>query len=451
MAMSCRLASSASCSSTRSADPVSERPYFSIGEVLGLLLEEFPDVSISKIRFLENQGLIDPERTPSGYRKFYDRDLDRLRYILREQKEHYLPLKVIKERLEGTDGTPAATPRPLPTGASWALLGNAALPEDEPVMPSAADLARAERALIERADRAAERAQATATLSAGVSAISDDTMEPRTGPGLVDQTGEARIGVGAAEGWRSDLTSSSTPGDPTGPIDTRAGSTESSPPPGAGSNQSPHDISGAEATAPSGLAHDPASAAAPTTAAVTAAVTAPTEAPIPVATAHVARPPAPSVTASTVARSAAVVASASGPAEPVPTIEAGEVSIELSSTDLCSRAGITPQQLTQLRDYGLLEPTMVGGEAIFGLEALRTASAAGKLAGHGLEARHLRTWKVSAEREATLFEQMIQPFVRQRNPTSRRQAAELAGELSRAGGELRAALMRQALRQYLDG
>ncbi|MEO6159031.1 MAG: MerR family transcriptional regulator, partial [Ilumatobacteraceae bacterium] len=79
---------------------VSDRSYLSIGEVLGLLLEEFPDVTISKIRFLESQGLIDPERTPSGYRKFYDGDVDRLRMILREQRENFLPLKVIRDRLE---------------------------------------------------------------------------------------------------------------------------------------------------------------------------------------------------------------------------------------------------------------------------------------------------------------------------------------------------------------
>jgi DNA-binding transcriptional MerR regulator len=58
---------------------MSDRPYLSIGEVLGLLLEEFSDVTISKIRFLEAQGLIDPERTSSGYRKFYDNDVERLR------------------------------------------------------------------------------------------------------------------------------------------------------------------------------------------------------------------------------------------------------------------------------------------------------------------------------------------------------------------------------------
>src|SRR3981081_3875883 len=78
---------------------MSERSHLSIGEVLSLLREEFPDVTISKIRFLESQGLIDPERTPSGYRKFYSADVSRLRWILHQQKENFLPLKVIKERL----------------------------------------------------------------------------------------------------------------------------------------------------------------------------------------------------------------------------------------------------------------------------------------------------------------------------------------------------------------
>ena len=71
----------------------------SIGEVLTLLQEEFPDVTVSKIRFLESQGLIAPERTPSGYRKFFEDDVERLRWILRQQKDNYLPLKVIKNRL----------------------------------------------------------------------------------------------------------------------------------------------------------------------------------------------------------------------------------------------------------------------------------------------------------------------------------------------------------------
>ena len=76
------------------------QPHHSIGEVLSLLQAEFSDVTISKIRFLESQGLIAPERTPSGYRKFYAVDIARLRWILTQQRDNFLPLKVIKKRLE---------------------------------------------------------------------------------------------------------------------------------------------------------------------------------------------------------------------------------------------------------------------------------------------------------------------------------------------------------------
>lgn len=76
------------------------RNYQSIGEVLVTIKTEFPDITISKIRFLESEGLIEPERTPSGYRKFYEKDVERLRAILRMQRDEYLPLKVIKERLQ---------------------------------------------------------------------------------------------------------------------------------------------------------------------------------------------------------------------------------------------------------------------------------------------------------------------------------------------------------------
>ncbi|MDQ3293025.1 MAG: MerR family transcriptional regulator, partial [Actinomycetota bacterium] len=79
--------------------PPTSRPHLSIGEVLSLLQQEFPDITISKIRFLESQGLLDPERTPSGYRKFYEPDIVRLRWILSQQRDHFLPLKVIKDRL----------------------------------------------------------------------------------------------------------------------------------------------------------------------------------------------------------------------------------------------------------------------------------------------------------------------------------------------------------------
>jgi DNA-binding transcriptional MerR regulator len=81
-----------------SAEPA--RAYFGIGEVIAQLRAEFPDISVSKIRFLEAEGLIQPARSPSGYRKFGPVDMDRLRYILTAQRDRYLPLRVIKDQLD---------------------------------------------------------------------------------------------------------------------------------------------------------------------------------------------------------------------------------------------------------------------------------------------------------------------------------------------------------------
>ena len=118
---------------------VTERPYLSIGEVLGLLLEEFPDVTISKIRFLESQGLIEPERTSSGYRKFYDADIERLRVILREQRENFLPLRVIRDRLEtgeiddsGGIPSPVVSVNGQPRGIRNVVVADDELDDDDP-------------------------------------------------------------------------------------------------------------------------------------------------------------------------------------------------------------------------------------------------------------------------------------------------------------------------------
>lgn len=85
-----------------------------IGEVLSNLRQDFPDVSISKIRFLEERGLVDPQRTPSGYRKFTPEDVERLRFVLSRQRDHYLPLRVIRDYLDALDQ--GLDPAPLPGG-----------------------------------------------------------------------------------------------------------------------------------------------------------------------------------------------------------------------------------------------------------------------------------------------------------------------------------------------
>jgi DNA-binding transcriptional MerR regulator len=88
------------------------RAYIGIGDVLDLLRPEFPDVTISKIRFLEKEGLIQPARSPSQYRKYTTADVDRLRYILTAQRDQYLPLRVIKDQLDGRDEDAPSTGQP---------------------------------------------------------------------------------------------------------------------------------------------------------------------------------------------------------------------------------------------------------------------------------------------------------------------------------------------------
>jgi DNA-binding transcriptional MerR regulator len=90
-------------------------PRLTIGEVLAVLRDDFPDVTISKIRYLESEDLVHPQRTPSGYRKFSGADVARLRYVLAAQRDHYLPLRVIKEHLDALDRG-----EPLPAGATGA-------------------------------------------------------------------------------------------------------------------------------------------------------------------------------------------------------------------------------------------------------------------------------------------------------------------------------------------
>jgi len=111
---------------TVSPDPKVPRPQVprnqvrSIGQVLAALKGDFPDVSISKIRFLETEGLVTPERAPSGYRRYVESDIERLRYVLTVQRDHYLPLKVIREHLTMIDRgeVPPGRAGLLPPGAT---------------------------------------------------------------------------------------------------------------------------------------------------------------------------------------------------------------------------------------------------------------------------------------------------------------------------------------------
>jgi DNA-binding transcriptional MerR regulator len=115
-----------------------------IGEVLDRLRPDFPGITIPKIRFLEDKGLIKPERTPAGYRKFSPDDVERLRYVLRMQRDHYLPLKVIGEHLDAID----RGLEPPPIDAVVPTVPRVALAPDG--LPSAESFARRDNVRLSR-------------------------------------------------------------------------------------------------------------------------------------------------------------------------------------------------------------------------------------------------------------------------------------------------------------
>jgi DNA-binding transcriptional MerR regulator len=137
---------------------VPSRAFLSIGEVLGQLRPDFADITISKIRFLEAEGLVEPERTSSGYRKFSREDVARLRYVLSAQRDHYLPLRVIKEHLDAIDrgleppemnGTGPKVPR--------ALVAAEGLPGPDSFLPDVSEVRLSKRELLDAAGLEPER------------------------------------------------------------------------------------------------------------------------------------------------------------------------------------------------------------------------------------------------------------------------------------------------------
>jgi DNA-binding transcriptional MerR regulator len=108
--------------------PRARQQLLSIGAVLAQLQPEFPEISISKIRFLEAERLVEPQRTPSGYRKFSPEDVERLAYVLRMQRDHYLPLRVIRDHLAAMDRgeAPPALPAAGAPEEEQPLLGESA-------------------------------------------------------------------------------------------------------------------------------------------------------------------------------------------------------------------------------------------------------------------------------------------------------------------------------------
>ena len=130
----------------------------------------------------------------------------------------------------------------------------------------------------------------------------------------------------------------------------------------------------------------------------------------------------------------------------------GETEATLTRTELAQAAGISDDELAQLEEYGLVIPNHTSRDRVlFDEDALAIARVASNFMRHGIEARHLRMYRAFAEREAGLFEQVLLPYRRQRNPEAQARTQETLGELSGLGRQLRTALLRQAVRRSLMG
>ncbi len=269
----------------------------SIGEVLAVLKPEFPDITVSKIRFLEGAGLIRPDRSASGYRKFSEDDVARLRFVLRAQRDQYLPLRVIRQRLADLESV----------GELHAVGGLPAHPGD-----------------VSGADEAG-------------SAMAPPPAHADEGPAAPPRRAPAaeRPGPGPA----------------------RAGLLSNAPPSDA----------------------------------------------------------------------------------------------QFSRDELCRAAGTTADQLAEMEAFGLIAArgstergSWYGGDDLVLLRLARD------LADYGLEARHLRMYKIFAEREAALFEQVVAPLVRQRNPEARARAREMLDSLADLGSRMRDVALRTAVGTFAD-
>lgn len=380
------------------------RSYLSIGDVLTLLRQEFPDVTISKIRFLESQGLVDPERTPSGYRKFYQHDVDRLRWILQQQRENFLPLKVIKDRLEddaSTTESPQATVGSTSERSERSERSEPVLvgPHVRPQITTTNDESSI-AGLRVRDEAALPGIDAPASVS--TSTAFADGREQRVG---------ALAGRSPAEAPTSVVTAA---------------------PPGTGDHVA-------------GMAKEQAAPSIPLSA---------REAPVPApaATGSESSGPADSSSAASSgarSRSRSSRAATSGTGGRGPRSggrrRGSGGSGGLSADDLAASSGLPVEVVEELASYGLLAPTVVAGFATFDEADLAITKLAAQLAPFGIEPRHLRLYKNAADREAGFVEQVVLPLLRQRNPDARARAEGTAEELVSLGQELRSSLLQRAL------
>lgn len=329
-------------------------PHLPIGDVLEALQAEFPDLTVTKIRFLESQGLIDPERTPSGYRKFFAEDVGRLRWILVQERDHGRTLQEIKDRLDEIG----------PAGE---------LPDDpSPVVAAEATVVVVEETVVEET-------------------VAEETVAEET----VEVAG-AGAGSGATPPGTPAREAPTRPAAPARPRAARPTPPSQLPPPGAVPVMPPD---------------------APT--------------------------PEEAVQTMSARRRQRELTLPFTVDEPGPDGEGPE---SYDRVALATAGGATEAVLDELERFGIIAPFYDDGiQSFYDRDALVCVRAAVRMQAHGIEPRHLKMYVHFVEREGALFQQVLAPFLRQRNPVSRGKVEATLNELVGEARALRGALLRRVV------
>ena len=432
-------------------DSVGEDEFFGIGEVLEILLPEFDDLSISKIRFLEAQGLIEPQRTYSGFRKFYKKDIERLKWILEQQRDHFLPLKVIKQKLKDIELSQEPTP----------LAKIAELKKTSRKHKSKTSNNATSRLPLKPADFL-EQSEIEQALSSIYNDLTGNaiTSVDNDKASIID--GDTHDDIKIVEFDESEETISQLTylNRATSHIDQI---------PTATYDSQEHVISDSELLEAQQSSDNLVTYV------------------LPNVSTDIRGNPLPEIQHNTnslqndrsnpvyTGDSSAGISSAGDPnLDNRSTVKNVSTSLSESSSDSNYylseevEAGSTysstseieefalslnckSEMVQEMIDLGFIEPDNIAGVSTFGRDCYEIAKTILTYQKHGFELRHLKILLNAAERESGLYLQVLRPILRRRNPNSKYEARELGQILMRAGAKLHQELLRRELRKELKG
>lgn len=419
--------------------------HWSLSQVVTLLQHEFPEVTISKIRFMESQGLISPERSQSGYRHFYQGDYERLHWILVQQRDSYLPLRVIRDRLNSGERLPAvAAPdvvfeEPAYGTDDMELNLTDDVPElyREPEIPAAQPQhqprklkeldpqystgrsepqhshsqpqhSQSQYSQPQSSQPQSSQPQSSARPNSRIQGITGQDSDP--GPQVRKRVTEGqplRQALQArprAKNERIDWASELDDG------------------PGSPNENQPKDSQQrgpAEPEKPSDVSKGAVSAAQPLYRRLT-----PVEG---------------------TQASLGLDVPESGPA-PVDPPRLPGMNTSMRADELARSAGVDPTFISDLTRFGIIESTTESGSSQYSNDTLEIVRLASEFSEFGLEPRHMRTVLLSAEREVELYAQTVGAGLRAGNAESRRQAHRNLGDLASKAASMRALMIKRMLR-----